>query len=182
MNWKALEDAWVVAAVGAIERVADAHREERLYAACFWLFYGDYATIGIPAFAINTEAHLLEQDEQTSYANRWIPPSWRWDAVDGVTESVRPAYAALSKVDEEEFESLFAAHFATIARVCRRVTAEADDGRLKGAGLPRDFLTVILHDRDGPAFCESLVRASVHGDVLKEHPDLVAWCSAATLE
>jgi hypothetical protein len=158
-----IESAWTATAVATILEMCRSHPAERFYAAGFWLFYVDYTVVGVPCVAMNTEAHVAVHSETPSV--RWTPPNWQFDVINPAIRAMQPLYDALSLAlegkDDPIWDDLVEAHYAAMARVCRRVTELIHSGCGEFAGLPvtKDFVVGIFEERDGEY--ERLVRASI---------------------
>ena len=140
IDWNEFEHRWVEAVIEAISATVAVHPTERLYAGAFWLLYGDYSSLHVPAFGLNSESSDPEV--------RWHPPDWRWSSIDEVTERMRPLYVPLLTlhVGESAFESLWEQHIDMLSRVSRRVTESMRAGRaVPGAAVasPGFFIGII---------------------------------------
>jgi hypothetical protein len=100
VDWNVIEGAWLQSVTDAIVATAAAHRDERFYAGAFFMLYGDYKSILLPAFGLNAES--------SSGDVRWHPPDWRWSVIDEAHEHVRPLYKPLEQLDVDKgaFEQL----------------------------------------------------------------------------
>ncbi|WP_433330698.1 hypothetical protein [Spirillospora sp. CA-294931] len=153
--------------------LAAAHPGERIYAAAFHLFYVDDIQILPPALAVNSEAAV---HESYGCSTRFVPPEWRWDVLDGVTEVMAPWYPRLSEeylADASDKDAAMAAlesaHDSAMARVCIAMTATARRGGIHGSP---EFVVVILDGQRGDEEA-ALIRRSVDPRVLRTLPDLV---------
>ncbi|MCF0081665.1 DUF4303 domain-containing protein [Streptomyces lomondensis] len=174
MDWEAFEAAWCDNGCRAIARLAAAHPEERLYAAAFHLFYSDGSQILPPALAANAESAVTKPYEVST---RFTPAEWRWDVIDEASEAMRPWYERLTALaqasgSEAETDALDTAHDRAIARICRKITASARQGRVH-PNLPPDFVVAVLADERGDEAAD-LLRASVDPRVLATVPGLLS--------
>jgi hypothetical protein len=172
MDWDAFETAWHDSGCHALAGVAAAHPTERLHVAAFHLFYCDSTQILPPALAADTEAEARPAD-------RFAPPEWRWDVVDGASEAMRPWYLRLTEefltpaATEAAADELWQAHDAAMARVAKAMTATARRGGIHDS-LPPDFVVLILEGQRGDEEAD-LIRASVDPHVLPTVPGLVDY-------
>ena len=146
-------------ALAAVSAERTAHPDRTVYAAAFWLFYGDYSQIGQPCFAVGDEEHLVETGDPLI---RWSPPDWRvscWsNEVD--PESSQSVYGQLDGEHREElWDWIYAEHLAAVCRVCHRLTETIR--RDPAFGVAAQFVVAILEVREGDAFFERYVRRSV---------------------
>ena len=141
-DWNMLEDAWVRAATDALVGLATAHPDERIYAGAFWMLYGDYSSIQVPAFGANAESAAEGQ--------RWAPPDWAWSMGNDAHEHVRTLSDPLQdlEIDEGAFEALWAEHIAMLGRVCRRVTSAMRAGDHAGAFTSAFFVGILDQSQD----------------------------------
>jgi hypothetical protein len=175
--WQAFEAAWHDSGCHALAGLAAACPGERLYAAAFHLFYADGTVILPPALAANTETAVRRND---GYSTRFTPPEWRWDVLDAASDAMRPWYQRLTEEylapatnDAERdlaLDSLWTAHDAAMARVCKSMTATARLGGIHSS-LPATFVVVILEGQRGDEEAD-LIRASVDPFVLTTVPEL----------
>jgi len=164
VDWAALEDAWVRAATEHIALEAKRLTDDAFYVAAFWLFFSDGTTVRMPALGMSTVERRAE-----SPMDVWAPPEWTSSVIDIESEALDALYETLDHLDPEEDadDSLTDAHFETLTRVRRRLTASARAGADGFEALPLsdDFVVIIL-DRAQGDFAEDLVHASVADDVL----------------
>ncbi len=134
VDWKEVESAWVKAAVDAISSTATKHPREQFYAGAFWLLHGDYSSIRVPAFGLNSRSSADDV--------RWHPPDWKWSLIDAVHERLEPLYAPLLELDAspEIFENLWEQNIDALAAAARRVT-----DRTHAGGLPVPDKTFTPH-------------------------------------
>ena len=177
VDWAELERQWLEVVALACSEVRSKSPKEEIYAGAFWLLYGDYKSIHVPAFALNSEAHttLTEEDGQVIDV-RWDPPEWKCCVVDEAIEHMRPLYQQLTELDisSEDFEVLWASHSAMLARVCRTTTicARERSGRFANIEMPPKFLVGIIDWAQGDDL-PSLLRLSLSEEVLGEHETLL---------
>src|SRR4051794_26393525 len=135
MDWGAFETAWHDSGCRVLTALAEAHPDERLYAAAFHLFYMDGAQILPPALAANTEAAVNEvrpRGQDYGYSTRFIPPEWRWDVLDAASDAMSPWYDRLTEEylapagteaeNDAAMDALEAAHDTAMANVCKAMT------------------------------------------------------------
>jgi hypothetical protein len=177
VDWEAFETAWHDSGCRALAALTAAHPGERLYAAAFHLFYADSTVIHPPALAANTEAAV---HHDAGYSTRFTPPEWRWDVLAAVSEEMRPWYrrmtdefltsAADDAARDAASDSLWTAHDAAMARVCKAMTTTARLGGIHRA-LPPTFVVVVLEGQRGDEEAD-LIYASVDPLVLMTVPGL----------
>ena len=68
VDWQEIQDAWFEAVLTAVSSTATANPGAQFYAGAFWLLYGDYSTIHVPVFGLNSET--------SDTGIRWHPPDW----------------------------------------------------------------------------------------------------------
>lgn len=143
-DWKGVEDAWIGAATDALVTLVTSHPDERIYVGAFWMLYGDYRSIQVPAFGANAES--------AAAGRRWDPPEWEleWSMGNDAHEHVRSLYEPLQdlEIEESAFEALWAEHIAMLGRVCRRVTAVIRAGDRAGAFTSTFFVGILDPSQD----------------------------------
>lgn len=174
--WAEFEQAGIDAIALAIAKVQGNFPREELYAGAFWLLYGDYNSLHVPAFGLNGEAHATMTDKSGRVIDiRWHPPDWKWCVVDEAVERMRPLYRPFLDLDisPEDFEELWESHAAMLARVCRMTTdfARTWSGMFADLSLPSGFLVGIIDWAQGDELPE-LLRLSLSEEVLAKHDEL----------
>lgn len=177
VDWAELEREWLEVIALACSEVRSKSPQEELYAGAFWLLYGDYRSILVPAFALNSEAHsTLTRADGQAIDVRWDPPEWKWCVVDEAVEHMRPLYQQLAELDisSEDFEVLWDSHASMLAKVCRTTTAcaRARSGKFSNIDMPPRFLVGIIDWAQGGAL-PNLLRLSLSEEVLGEHETLL---------
>ena len=116
VDWEKIEGAWFQSAADAIVATATSNPTERFYAGAFSALYGDYSSILVPGFGLNSENSARDV--------RWHPPDWRWSIIDEAHERVRPLYQPLLAldVDDSTFDALWERHIDVLATVSHRLT------------------------------------------------------------
>ncbi len=171
-----IESQWYNTAASAIVSYAANYADERFYAGAFWLCYVDYTMFGVPCFALNTESHLVNCDDEDRDSSIWSPPEWQYDVIDKAIETMSPYYRALthslSNKDEATWYAAIEEHWQLLARVSRRLTHDARNrsGRFSESLLPSDFVVGLLEEREGEPLFSRLVRASIAPEILTTLP------------
>jgi hypothetical protein len=116
VDWKEIEGGWFQSAADAIVATVASNPTERFYAGAFSPLYGDYSSILVPGFGLNSESWSRDV--------RWHPPDWHWSIIDEAHERVRPLYQALLAldVDGSTYEVLWERHIDLLAKVSHRLT------------------------------------------------------------
>ncbi|MET1078742.1 MAG: DUF4303 domain-containing protein [Pseudomonas sp.] len=177
VNWVEFEREWIDAIALACSEIRNESPQEELYAGAFWLLYGDYKSLLVPAFALNCEAHAtLTEESGQAIDVRWDPSEWKWSSVDQAVEYMRPLYKQFIDLDisAEDFEQLWESHAAMLAKVCRTTTscARARSGKFSNIELPSKFLVGIIDWAQGDDL-PKLLRLSLSEEVLVEHDTLL---------
>lgn len=168
-----IEACWETVAAATISETIAEHPDEDFYAAGFWLFALDGATISAPALAINSEAGVSEADS-FGEDNRWNPADWSRSVIMSADDAVTPAYIELSELlagaEWSVYEAIDEFHKLAIAHVCRRLTT-----RIRNRDTPFDvvpvnsrFIVGIFDGRDSEAETDRLVRLSIDPDLIDE--------------
>ncbi len=168
-----IEQGWLSAGPRAIGAVIRAHPTESFYAAAFHLFYSDYSQILAPALAINAESFVTSCDVKDSASTtQWAPPDWRWPVLDDACDAMKPLYArltdAMTDASKSDWDELVDVHDEMMARVCRKLTAQAQEstGDFQDLNLPDDFLVAVLEGQRDLEHYVALVCASVERERL----------------
>lgn len=169
-----IEKQWLEVAASAIADVVNAHPQEQFYAAAFHLFSATDETILSPALAANIESAVVFYNEKdgSTLSTRWEPPEWKWDVLDRAADAMKPFYSRLSNriegASDSQWETVINMHDYMMARVARRLTADARGGKGKfhGLSLSSDFVVAVLEGQRAADEYNRLVRASVDPDIL----------------
>jgi hypothetical protein len=140
IEWDQIEKAWVNAITRAIVSITTKNPDECFYAGAFWLLYGDYSSILVPVFGMNSE--------NTDPSIRWHPPNWRWDIINDAVDEVKPLYEPLLEidVDDKTFEAMWNQHISMLASASKNITSLVRSNKLDiniSATTPNFFVGII---------------------------------------
>lgn len=177
VNWSEFEREWLEVIALACSEIQRNFPQEELYAGAFWLLHGDYTSLLVPAFALNSETHATLTVERGQEIDvRWDPPDWKWSVVDEAVERMRPLYEQFLQLDvsSAEFDELWESHTAMLARVCRSTTAcaRARSGKYADTSISPRFLVGIIDWAQGEDV-PKLLRLSLSEEVLGENGALL---------
>jgi hypothetical protein len=177
VDWIEIERTWFEAVVDAIVATSAVNPTEHFYVGAFWLVYGDYSSLRVPVFGLNSESH---SDPDV----RWHPPEWRWSIIDLAHERVEPLYRPMLTLDGDEptYEALWDKQIEVLARISRRVTRLARSHQLvvePSALTPGFFLAILDHAQGREAVLDHL-RCSVDEESLQRSGILDAVRGPAT--
>ena len=156
-----------------IESLIDLTMASPVYAGAFWGFYCDYDVIHPPCFALNT----IDRIDSSTIAGtkvKWIPPEWKLDVIDNVTDSLMPSYEKLSDLlrdqDDEVWEDVIEKNYLLYCEICKKLTdrARSNEGNFSRWNKTDDFLILILEEKDGDEMYNWLVESSVSAEILSE--------------
>jgi hypothetical protein len=165
-----IEERWVQVAPRSIANVIRAHPDEQFYAAGFWLFYFDYSVINPPSLATNSEARIAHYEDGEN--TRWVSADWKWSVITDTFDKLFPLYnrlsAELEGAADADWDQLCTVHENAIARVARKLTADAQQGagHFAGLSLTNDFVVAILDGSESSETYNRLVRASVAPELI----------------
>ena len=160
-----IEDQWADVAAKAIVEKVTSEPALQFYAAGFWMFYADFTVLDPPNLSMNSESYLAA--DKYGDSNRWIPPNLQYDVIQSATDAMYPRYEQPSKElaggDEDVWEQTMDEHKQEIARVCRRVTADAraGQGEFAGVSVVPNFVLGIFEEQDGEFEYDRLVELSI---------------------
>ena len=130
-----------------------------VYACGFWLFYCDYTTLGVPAFAYNTVGNEGEW--------KWSPPNWVVDVEDLMVDALQPLYTEISSFmagkSDDDWRTLVKYQWDFYSKFCLDMNSdiEKQKGPLTWWNLTEDFVVGIFEEREGDEMYDFLVKASV---------------------
>ncbi len=165
-----IESQWENVAGSLITKTAASSPKGDVYAAGFWGVDADYTLLGPPCFAINTETHFAAD----KYAERWIPPEWKFDCIEKATEAMRGVYRqaaeALAEQDHDTWDKTIESHKQLIARMCLRITESArrQTGSFSNVPMHRDFVVGIFHETDGVDEYDRLAKLSIESSHISQ--------------